>query len=63
MAVIALTALGLLYATLLVLLGSNLNLNGLITNMFWGLNNILAMSGMVYSAFWKPEEIDVRSDI
>ncbi len=62
MAVMVLTALGLFYATLLVLLGSNLNINGLITNMFWGLNNILAMSGMVYSAFWKPEEIDVRSD-
>ncbi len=30
-------------------------LNGLLANVFWGLNNIAALSGMVMAAFWKPE--------
>lgn len=55
MAVMALTALGLLYSSTQALLGADIDISGLITNMFWGLNNILAMSGIVYAAFWKPE--------
>ncbi|MBU0498472.1 MAG: cellulose synthase catalytic subunit [Gammaproteobacteria bacterium] len=33
----------------------NYSMAGLVTNLFWGLNNIIAMSGLVFAAFWKPE--------
>ncbi|WP_051201800.1 glycosyltransferase [Ferrimonas senticii] len=32
----------------------DLNLSGLIINTFWCLNNIIAMAGMVFCAFWQP---------
>lgn len=54
--VIVLTAVGFAYATTQYYLGHDENLNGLITNAFWGLNNIAAMWGMVMAAFWKPAE-------
>lgn len=55
--VIALTIAGLAYATYGYQQGSFTNLNGLLTNIFWGFNNILAMSGLVLAAFWKPDEL------
>ncbi|GAA4904071.1 cellulose synthase catalytic subunit [Ferrimonas pelagia] len=33
----------------------DINISGLIVNTFWCLNNIVAMAGMVLSAFWRPE--------
>jgi hypothetical protein len=36
--------------------GASDNLSGWLINMFWGLNNLLAMSGIVRSAFWKPAD-------
>ena len=30
--------------------------DGLLLNTFWGLINVMAMSGMVYSAVWKPAD-------
>jgi cellulose synthase (UDP-forming) len=56
--VIVLTVAGLAYATYGYQQGSFTNLNGLLTNIFWGFNNILAMSGLVLAAFWKPDEIN-----
>ena len=55
--VIVLTLAGLIYAGYGYHQGSFTNLNGLLTNIFWGFNNILAMSGLVLTAFWKPEEL------
>lgn len=55
--VIVLTLAGLIYAGYGYHQGSFTNLNGLLTNIFWGFNNILAMSGLVLTAFWKPDEL------
>lgn len=55
-AVMALTLVGILYASYGYYHGSFTNLNGLLTNTFWGINNILAMSGLVLSAFWQPDD-------
>ncbi|MEM7468171.1 MAG: glycosyltransferase, partial [Pseudomonadota bacterium] len=44
--IIALTALGLVYAGVGLFIGTNENLYGFITNILWGLNNIIAMSGL-----------------
>lgn len=60
--VIVLTLAGLGYASAMFLLGADIDISGLITNMFWGLNNILAMSGIVYAAFWKPDYENARGD-
>lgn len=54
--IMLLTAAGLIFAGIMVYAGRSTNVNGLLTNIFWGLNNILAMSGIVCAAFWKPEE-------
>ncbi|NOT85163.1 MAG: glycosyltransferase [Methylococcaceae bacterium] len=54
--VIVLTFAGLGYAGYGYYQGSFNNLNGLLTNTFWCINNIVAMSGLVLSAFWKPDE-------
>lgn len=55
-AIIVLTASALIYATYGYYHGSFTNLNGLLTNTFWGINNILAMSGLVMAAFWQPDD-------
>ncbi|WP_137719654.1 glycosyltransferase family 2 protein [Methylobacillus flagellatus] len=53
---IMLTLLGLLYAWLQYLLfAADYTLNGLIVNTFWGMNNVVALSGIVLAAFWQPE--------
>ncbi|MEQ1559364.1 MAG: cellulose synthase catalytic subunit [Methyloglobulus sp.] len=58
--VIVLTIAGLAYAGYGYHQGTFTNLNGLLTNIFWGFNNILAMSGLVLTAFWKPDELAVE---
>jgi cellulose synthase (UDP-forming) len=55
--VIMLTIIGLIYAWVSFLFfNSHHNLDGLIVNTFWGLNNILALSGIVFAAFWNPTD-------
>lgn len=55
--VIMLTIVGLIFAWVSFLFfHSHHNLDGLIVNTFWGLNNILALSGIVFAAFWNPTE-------
>ncbi|VFQ42953.1 glycosyltransferase family 2 protein [Desulfoluna butyratoxydans] len=56
--VMVLTAAGLVYAGLMAWAGRFDNVNGLLTNAFWGANNILAMWGIVAAAFWKPDPND-----
>ena len=51
----ALMAAALIYGAVRLWIGASDNLSGWLINVFWGLNNILAMSGIVRSAFWKPE--------
>ncbi len=54
-ALIVLTAVGILYATGQYYIHQNpQQFNGLITNTFWGINNIIALSSLVFAAFWKP---------
>jgi cellulose synthase (UDP-forming) len=58
-AVVILTAGSLLFAAVnYFFLGNTLSftLNAILTNIFWATNNILAMLGMIRSAFWQPEK-------
>ncbi len=53
-----LTALGIVYAWVQFMLGHpKFDLSALIINSFWGLNNILALSGIVMAAFWRPDAV------
>lgn len=54
--VIVLTILGLLYAGIMIWLGKTTNYAGFIINLFWGIVNVSAMSGLVAAALWKPKE-------
>lgn len=56
--VMALTVLGLVYASVqyFVLGNDDYSLGGVLVNIFWGLNNVIALSGIVLAAFWQPEE-------
>jgi cellulose synthase (UDP-forming) len=57
LSVIVLTVAALAFAGLMLALGSpRYTLGGLIANGFWGLNNILAMSGIVGAALWRPDD-------
>jgi len=52
----------LIFAWLMYLTGSgSYGFDGLFLNTFWGAMNIMAMSGMVYSAIWAPEP-EVQAD-
>lgn len=57
LSVIILTALGLIFAGIMLYLGKTSNYAGFIINCFWGTVNIAAMSGMVAAALWKPDEL------
>lgn len=37
-------------------------LSGIITNIFWCATNVCALSMMIFSAFWLPEELSLDSD-
>ncbi len=57
-AVACLTAVGLVFAWTLFLMGiGTYDSAGILINTFWGLNNIVAMSGIIYSAMWRPDEV------
>ena len=54
-AIMLLTLLGIVFAWTQLAMGrAGYDLSGLFINTFWGLNNILAMSGIVMAAFWQP---------
>jgi cellulose synthase (UDP-forming) len=55
-AVIVLTLGGILYSGIGYLLGWRDDFNGWLMNVSWGVINIAAMSGVVYAAFWKPDQ-------
>ncbi|MEM7252631.1 MAG: cellulose synthase catalytic subunit [Pseudomonadota bacterium] len=55
--VILLTVAGIIFASVKFMHTQDLNLlAGLMTNIFWGINNIVAMSGLVLAAFWRPDD-------
>lgn len=54
--IIVLTVAGLLYSGIQIASGISLDYSGLVTNLFWGSVNIIAMASMVKAAFWKPRE-------
>lgn len=56
MVIIILTAIGIIYAwSQFKLEHPSYDINGVLLNTFWGLNNILALSGIIFAALWKPE--------
>ncbi|GBC60353.1 cellulose synthase [Desulfonema ishimotonii] len=52
--VIVLTLVGILYAGIMWYLGYREDIVALLANTFWGSYNIIALSGIVRAAFWKP---------
>lgn len=61
--ILALTIVGVSYAWGQFAIGnSKFDLAGLLINSFWGLNNILALTGIVLAAFWKPEAESESTD-
>jgi len=62
--IIGLTVLGLVYAATRVLwLGHTHELNALIVNVFWGLNNIFCLLPIVRASVWRPDVEDAASPI
>jgi cellulose synthase (UDP-forming) len=58
-ALVGLTLAALIFGIASWLLGrEGYTAGGLVANGFWAANNILAMGGMIFAAFWKPDETD-----
>ncbi|QBY01238.1 glycosyltransferase [Rhodophyticola sp. CCM32] len=63
LAVIGLTVIGSVWALgALAIGGTGHELTAVVTNMLWGLNNCIAMSGIVAAALWQPPESDQGKD-
>ncbi|MEM7219938.1 MAG: cellulose synthase catalytic subunit [Pseudomonadota bacterium] len=58
MTIVALTLAGIAFVWTGYVNGWHTNLSGAIANTFWGLNNVVAMSGWISSAFWQPPAED-----
>lgn len=56
-AVVVLTAIGAIWATgALIIGGTSHSTGGVVANILWGLNNCLAMSGIIGAALWVPAQ-------
>lgn len=56
-AVIVITGSAILFGTACYVAGiGGFTIGGILTNSFWGLNNILSMMVMVRAAFWQPDD-------
>ena len=54
--IIVLTTIGIIYAwSQYQLEHPSYTINGVLLNTFWGMNNILALSSILFAAIWKPE--------
>lgn len=54
--IVILTTIGIIYAwSQYRLEHPSYDINGVLLNTFWGINNILALSGILFAAVWKPE--------
>ncbi len=57
LSIIGLTSVGILFAWWQVATGHiGYSVDGVLLNTFWGLNNIIALSGIVFAAMWRPSE-------
>lgn len=56
LAIIVLTAGGLIIGAMRYILDLPLDMSGFLINIFWGINNIAAMLPMVLAAYWQPED-------
>jgi cellulose synthase (UDP-forming) len=54
--IIALTVLGIVYNTILLISGHHPTPSGFAANTFWCMFNIIALSIMIRAAYWKPAE-------
>jgi len=62
LSIIVLTSIGIVYAWWQVSQGQvGFSIDGVLLNTFWGINNILALSGIVYAATWQPQETVAES--
>lgn len=56
LSIMVLTAIGIGYAWWQLSMGHvGFSVDGVLLNTFWGLNNILALSGILFAAIWKPD--------
>ena len=53
---IAVTYLGMVYSGLRIWFGDSGNLSAWLVNVLWASYNVVMISGLVWAAFWKPEE-------
>lgn len=59
LSVVVLSFLGVLFASTLYLMGSErYDLSLVVINTFWAANNSMAMLGIIYAAFWRPQSPD-----
>ncbi len=64
LSIILLTVLGISYAWWQYSMGQvSYSIDGVLLNTFWGLNNILAMSGIIAAALWKPDNETIRNEV
>lgn len=55
--IIVLTVIGIIFAwSQYQLEHPSYDINGVLLNTFWGINNILALSSILFAAFWQPDE-------
>lgn len=56
LSIMVLTAIGIGYAWWQLSMGNvSFSVDGVLLNTFWGINNILALSGILFAATWKPD--------
>ena len=61
--IISLTIIGIAYAWWQISMGQvRFSIDGVLLNTFWGINNILALSGIIAAAIWKPASEKSRSE-
>lgn len=59
--IILLTIIGIVYAwSQYQLEHPSYEINGVLLNTFWGLNNIIALSSIIFAAIWKPDAEEIK---
>jgi len=63
LAICCLTVLGILWGIVKLALGWSREFAGILTNVFWGLYNLLMLSAVVRAAVWRPKERKVQFEL
>lgn len=64
LAVVGLTVFSLIWAFGALIIGGTPHaLTGVVTNMLWGINNCLAMAGIIAAALWQPPSAEKDSEL